>query len=101
MSDQQGAKPVLWVSCTAKGRGPQEMGGGHKPDTESLEAIKNELEEQMGDRYEIVVADDKLRLLDAAEIRDLLKDLQEYAGQFAHEDALFEAASGEDEQGDE
>jgi hypothetical protein len=95
--DDTGAKPVLWVSCTAKGRGPQEMGGGHKPDGEALEQIKDELEEQMGDRYEIVVADDKLRLLDADEIRDLLKDLQEQASQFAHEDALFEAATEGDD----
>lgn len=90
-------KPVLWVSCTAAGRGPQEMGGDHKPDQEGLAQIKEELEEQMGDRYEIVVADDKLRLLDADEIRTLLQDLQEQANQFAHEDALFDAASeGED-----
>lgn len=89
-------KPVLWVSCTAAGRSPQEMGGEQKPDTDSLAEIKEELEEQMGDRYEIVVADDKLRLLDSDEVRELLQDLTEQAQQFAHEDALFEAATGED-----
>jgi len=94
----EGTKPVLWVSCTAAGRGPQEMGGDHKPDQEALAEIKQELEEQMGDRYEIVVADDKLRLLDADEVRSLLQDLTEQAQQFAHEDALFEAATGDDEQ---
>lgn len=94
----EGTKPVLWVSCTAAGRGPQEMGGEHKPDQEALGEIKQELEEQMGDRYEIVVADDKLRLLDSEEVRSLLNDLMEQAQQFAHEDALFEAAT---EDGDE
>lgn len=91
-------KPVLWVSCTAAGRGPQEMGGDHKPDEESLASIKEELEEQMGDRYEIVVADDKVRLLNDDEVRSLLQDLTEKAQQFANEDALFEAATGDDEQ---
>ena len=95
-----GPKPVLWVSCTTAGRTRQEMGGDPKPDQESLAEIKEELEEQMGDRYEIVVADDKLRLLDAEEIRELLKDLQEQAAQFAHEDALFEAATSEGDDGE-
>lgn len=93
-----GAKPVLWVSCTAAGRGPQELGGDTKPDGENLAEVKQELEEQMGDRYEIVVADDKVRLLDAEEIRTLISDLQEYAAQFSHEDALFEAAGGGEKQ---
>jgi len=99
MTDE-GAKPVLWVSCTEAGRGPQEMGGSSKPDAEHLEQVKQELEEQMGDRYEIVVADDKVRLLDAEEIRSLIQDLQEYAAQYSHEDALFEAAQEGDENGE-
>ena len=96
MTDE-GTKPVLWVSCTESGRGPQEMGGRSKPDGEHLEQVKQELEDQMGDRYEIVVADDKVRLLDAEEIRSLIQDLQEYAAQYSHEDALFEAAQEGDD----
>jgi hypothetical protein len=95
MSDDD-PKPVLWVSCTEAGRGPQEMGGSRKPDAEHLEHVEQKLEEHMGDRYEIVVADDKVRLLDAEEVRDLIQDLQEYAAQFSHEDALFEAAQESD-----
>ena len=93
-------KPVLWVSCTSAGRTRTSMDGDVQPDDEHLEQVKEELEEQMGDRYEIVVADDKVRLLDAEDIRSLLQDIQEHAAQFAHEDALFEAAGGEGE-GDE
>lgn len=95
MPDQP--KPVLWVACTSAGRTRQEMGGQPKPDQESMAALKEDLEEHLGDSYEIVVADDKVRLLDAEEIRSLIQELQEYAGQFAHEDALFQAASEGDE----
>lgn len=94
MSDQP--KPVLWVACTAAGRSPNEMGGQAKPDPEAMEDIKQKLEEELGDSYEIVVADDKLRLLDASEVRELLQDLTEQAQQFAHEDALFTAAGGDE-----
>jgi len=93
MTDE--TKPVLWVSCTDAGRGPQEVGGGSTPDQSSMAEIAEELEEQMGDRYEIVVADDKVRLLDADEVRSLLQDLTERAEQIAHEDALFEDATSE------
>jgi len=92
-------KPVLWVSCTTQGRTPQELDGPAKPDADHLEYLAAELENQFGDRYEIVVADDKVRLLDAAEIRCLIEDLQDYAAQFRHEDALFEAAQDGDESG--
>lgn len=90
-------KPVLWVSCTTRGRTPQDLNGPAKPDADHLERVAAELEDQFGDRYEIVVADDKVRLLDAEEIRSLIQDLQTYAAQFSHEDALFEALQdGED-----
>jgi len=97
MPTDDDTKPVLWVSCTEAGRGPQEMGGSSKPDAEHLEQVKQELEAQMGDRYEIVVADDKVRLLDAQEIRSLIHDLQKHAAQFSHEDALFEAAQDDED----
>lgn len=84
-------KPVLWVSMTSHGR--------HGADAEHLEQVQQELEETMGDEYNIVVADDKVRLLDAEEIRGLISELQEYAAQFAHEDAMAEAIQGQE--GDE
>lgn len=86
------SKPVLWVACTSAGRKRTSMEGDVRPDEESLGQLKEELDEQLGDRYEVVVADDKVRLLDAEEVRELIQDLQEYAAQFAHEDALFEEA---------
>lgn len=89
----EGDRPVLWVSLTSAGRAV----GGH--DAESMAALKDWLEAELGERYDIVVADDRVRLMDREEIVEAIQELQEYAGQFAHEDALFEAAS--EDEGDE
>ncbi len=83
-----GETPVLWVSLTSAGRGAM--------DQESMAELQDWLDSQLGDRYDIVVADDRVRLASREEIQQMLQDLQEYAAQFSHEDALFEAASGED-----
>lgn len=86
----EGDRPVLWVSLTSAGRAV----GGH--DAESMAALQDFLEAELGDRYDIVVADDRVRLLDREGVEQLFQDLQESLGQYAHEDALFEAAT-EDE----
>jgi len=61
MSDE-GGKPVLWVSLTSAGR--SEM------DAEGMASVEDRLEDAMGDDYNIVVADDRVRLA-------TLEDLQE------------------------
>lgn len=86
---EDGERPVLWVSLTSAGRGTT--------DQESMAELQDWLDEQLGERYDIVVADDRVRLMDREEITSLIQDLQEYAGQFAHEDALFEAAQEDDD----
>jgi len=86
---QGGETPVLWVSLTSAGRGAT--------DQESMAELQDWLDEQLGDRYDIVVADDRVRLMDREGIVNAIQDLQEYAAQFSNEEALFEAATGEDE----
>lgn len=60
MSDP--SKPVLWVSLTSAGRDSM--------DREGMAAVEERLEEAIGDDYNIVVADDRVRLA-------TLEDLQE------------------------
>ncbi|AGM11837.1 hypothetical protein M201_gp70 [Haloarcula californiae tailed virus 2] len=85
-----GETPVLWVSLTSAGRGAM--------DQESMAELQDWLDEQLGDRYDIVVADDRVRLLDREDALNAIQDLQEYAAQFSNEEALFQAATGDDEQ---
>lgn len=84
-----GETPVLWVSLTSAGRGAMEQ--------ESMAELQDWLDEQLGDRYDIVVADDRVRLASREEIQQMLQDLQEYAAQFSNEEALFEAATEGDD----
>jgi len=87
---QGGETPVLWVSLTSAGRGSMNQ--------ESMAELQDWLDEQLGERYDIVVADDRVRLLDREGALDAIQELQEYAAQFQNEEALFEAATGQDEQ---
>lgn len=85
------SKPVLWVSLTTEGR-------HSSPDTlETIADVKERLDEAVGEDYEVVVADDRVRLLDAEQVREMMQDLTEQAQRFGNEDALFSAAMGEDE----
>lgn len=85
-------KPVLWLSLTSEGR--------HSSD-ESLARAQQQVEEAVGDEYEVIAADDKVRLLDAEEIRDLIQQLQEHAAKFSHEDAMLQAMGGEEQEEDD
>ena len=63
-------KPVLWVSATSAGRG--------EVDRESMDEIQERLEDAFGDDYEIVVADDRVRLAtreDLQRMQETLDDL--------------------------
>lgn len=61
------SKPVLWVSLTSGGRGQTSADELHE-----LEAV---LEDTIGDDYNIVVADDRVRLATLDDIKDLKDQL--------------------------
>lgn len=82
-----GEKPVLWVSMTSAGRATM--------DQESMGELASWLEGELGDRYDIIVADDRVRLASREEVLEAIKDLQEYAARFGNEDSLFQAATDE------
>lgn len=65
---------------------------------DELARVKEVLEETLGDEYHVVVADDRVRLLDAEQVKRLLDEPGEYAAQFAHEDAMHDAVMGQAEQ---
>lgn len=88
----EGERPLLWVSLTSTGRGQH--------DEESMAELRDYLEDDLGDRYDIVVADDRVRLLSREEALEAIQDLQQVAQQQAHEDALFEAATEGDGDGE-
>lgn len=81
-------KPVLWLSLTSEGRHSSEG---------SLAEVAEDVQEAVGDDYHVIAADDKVRLLDEAEIKELIDGLQGHAAQFAHEDAMAEAIEGQQE----
>lgn len=83
-----GKKPVLWVSLTSPGRG--------YATEDSLKELQERLAEHLGEDYEIVVADDRVRLLDAEEVQALIQDLQQEAEKMGHENDLFSAATEDD-----
>lgn len=61
------SKPVLWVSLTSGGRGQTTADELHE-----LEAV---LEDTIGDDYNVVVADDRIRLATLDDIKDLKDQL--------------------------
>ncbi|AGM11240.1 hypothetical protein M197_gp76 [Haloarcula hispanica tailed virus 2] len=67
MSDE-GPKPVLWVSLTSAGR-------NSPPDAESMAALQDRMEDAFGDDYNIIVADDRVRLATQEDLRDLRDSL--------------------------
>lgn len=62
-----GPKPVLWVSMTSGGRSEIDAAG--------MNEVRDRLEEQMGDDYEIVVADDRVRLATQEDLREMKQAL--------------------------
>lgn len=67
MSD---SKPVLWVSLTDAGRASE-------PTAESLNAVAEDVQQAVGDDYNVVVADDRLRLASEEDLRDLRDTITE------------------------
>jgi len=70
MPDDPAPKPVLWVSLTSGGRG--------ETPAEELNDLEATLEDTIGDEYNIVVADDRVRLAtldDLQEMKDRLDAL--------------------------
>lgn len=57
-------KPVLWVGLTDSGRAAP-------PDDESLRSLAADISDAVGDDYHVIVADDRVRLADADDLREL------------------------------
>lgn len=72
-----GPKPVLWVSVTDHGRIDSDS---------AMDGIKEELERSLGDEYNVVVADDKVRLANEDDIAETLREL----GQAARDAGLID-----------
>ncbi len=62
-------RPVLWIGLTDKGRTANQ-----DAIDEHLMQVRDAVQEAVGDEYIVVAADDKTRLLDANDIRELLND---------------------------
>lgn len=61
------SKPVLWVSLTSGGRG--------RTSADELRELEAVLENSIGEDYNIVVADDRVRLATLDDIKDLKDQL--------------------------
>lgn len=60
-------KPVLWVSLTSAGRSEMTDDG--------MQAVQEDLESQLGDDYNIVVADDRVRLATLEDLQEMRETL--------------------------
>lgn len=79
-----GAKPVLWVSLTSNGR--------HGNAADAMEEVQQTLRDSgLAEDYEIIVADDRVRLMDADEIQEHIQELTEHAAEFAHTERMMDA----------
>jgi len=87
MSDDD-PKPVLWVSLTSPGR--------ETMDAEGMESIKERMESNFADEYNIVVADDRVRLATQEDLQDLRDSLDDLLPSELETDAEQEARKREE-----